>query len=44
MFLHPSLPPQVHRATLANETMVMSREKGTHAFMHSQGLCIAKSG
>jgi len=33
---------KVHRATLAKETMVMSREKGTHAFMHSQGLCIAK--
>jgi len=33
---------KVHRATLAAETRVLSREKGTFAVMHSQGLCVAE--
>jgi len=34
---------KVHRKTLANETRVLSRERGTFAVMHSQGLCVAGS-
>ena len=33
-----------HRKTLASETRVLSRERGTFALMHSQGLCVAGSG
>ena len=32
---------KVHRKTLAEESRVLSREKGTFALMHSQGLCVA---
>ena len=32
---------KVHRKTLANEKRVLSKERGTFALMHSQGLCIA---
>ena len=32
-----------HRKTLASEDRVLSREKGTFSFMHSQGLCVAGS-
>uniref|UniRef100_A0A7S2NR58 thermospermine synthase n=2 Tax=Haptolina brevifila TaxID=156173 RepID=A0A7S2NR58_9EUKA len=32
---------KAHRKTLAEEKRVLSREKGTFSFMHSQGLCIA---
>lgn len=32
---------KVHRRTLASEKRVLSREKGTFALMHSQGLCVA---
>jgi thermospermine synthase len=35
---------KVHRKTLASEARVLSREKGTFALMHSQGMCIAGSG
>jgi hypothetical protein len=35
---------KTHRATLAAESLVMSREKGTFSFMHNQGLCVAKAG
>lgn len=31
-----------HRHTLATESKVLSKEKGTFATMHSQGLCIAE--
>lgn len=32
---------KVHRKTLAEEKRVLSRERGTFATMHSQGLCVA---
>ena len=32
-----------HRATLAAETKVLSTEKGTFSFMHSQGLSVAEA-
>ena len=32
---------KVHRKTLAAEARVLSREKGTFAVMHNQGLCVA---
>ena len=32
---------KVHRGTLAKEDRVLSAEKGTFSFMHSQGLCVA---
>ena len=32
---------KVHRKTLASESRVLSREKGTFAVMHNQGLCVA---
>ena len=32
---------KVHRKTLREETRVLSRERGTFAVMHSQGLCVA---
>ena len=32
---------KAHRATLAKEARVLSKEKGTFALMHSQGLCVA---
>jgi len=35
---------KVHRKTLAAENRVLSREKGTFALMHSQGLCVAGDG
>ena len=31
-----------HRRTLATETRVLSQEKGTFGFMHSQNLCVAE--
>ena len=34
---------KVHRKTLAEEKRVLSRERGTFATMHSQGLCVAGS-
>jgi len=35
---------KVHRKTLASEARVLSRERGTFALMHSQGLCVAGAG
>ena len=32
---------KAHRKTLAAEDRVLSRERGTFALMHSQGLCVA---
>jgi len=32
-----------HKLTLAQEKRVLSMEKGTFGFMHSQGLCVAES-
>ena len=32
---------KAHRKTLAAEARVLSRERGTFALMHSQGLCVA---
>jgi len=34
---------KAHRKSLKEETRVLSREKGTFSFMHSQGLCVAGS-
>jgi len=31
---------KAHRKTLASEKSILSREKGTFSFMHSQGLCV----
>ena len=33
---------KAHRQTLQREDRVLSREKGTFSFMHSQGLCVAR--
>lgn len=35
---------KAHRKTLAAEARVLSKEKGTFAVMHSQGLCVAADG
>ena len=35
---------KVHRRTLAKEDRVLSLEDASFGFMHSQGLCVAKSG
>ena len=34
---------KAHRKTLGEEKRVLSRERGTFALMHSQGLCVAGS-
>ena len=34
---------KAHRKTLAAESRVLSKEKGTFAVMHSQGLCVSQA-